>query len=133
MAYFDLAALARAIDVARIERGLTWAALARDVGVSASTIRRFEGAADAEADGVLALLGWLGSAPEAFVSDSRVAGQLLPPAGAGMIRVDMETVAKLPSWPRSSRAGSRTTMQRLVAAAQHEGVTIASLTRWAAT
>ena len=30
-------------------------------GMAASTIRRFEGAADAEADGVLALVGWQAS------------------------------------------------------------------------
>jgi ribosome-binding protein aMBF1 (putative translation factor) len=53
---FDLQQLFRSIDHARSDRGLTWAALARQVGVASSTIRRFESAADAEADGVLTLI-----------------------------------------------------------------------------
>lgn len=129
---FDLAEFAGAIDRARTDLGLTWAGLAGQVGVAVSTIRRFAVATDAEADGVLALVGWLGVSPEEFVVDSSIAGLPLPAAGDGMIRVDMELVAALPSWPRRGRIGSRTTIQRLVAAAQGSGRTVASFTRWSA-
>ncbi len=47
---FDLAKLSCRIDQLRDERGLTMTALAREVGVAASTIRRLRTAADAEAD-----------------------------------------------------------------------------------
>ncbi|MGH1493629.1 MAG: hypothetical protein ACRBK7_30225 [Acidimicrobiales bacterium] len=129
---FDLAELARLIDQARVERGLAWVALAGQVGVSVSTIRRFAVAADAEADGVLALIGWLGVPPEDFVVNASVAGAPLPSVEDGMIRVDMELVAALPSWPHRGRVGTRTTIQRLVAAAQSSNRTVASLTRWSA-
>ena len=64
---FDLHQLSRQIDEARRDRDLTWSEIAQEVGVSTSTIRRFATASDAEADGVLALIGWLGIAPEQFV------------------------------------------------------------------
>jgi hypothetical protein len=53
------------IDELIEERGLTTAALAREVGVGASTIRRFRTADDAEADGVLALVAWTGDSRSA--------------------------------------------------------------------
>ncbi len=108
-------------------RGLTMAALSAEVGVSASTIRRFGTAPDAEADGVLALIAWLGDPPERFIAGTSVAGTPLPPAGTGHIRVDMDLVDELgPGWG----GATRTTIQRLTSAAQMSGRTIASLTRW---
>ncbi|MEM9042751.1 MAG: hypothetical protein AAGD33_22940 [Actinomycetota bacterium] len=127
---FDLASLAAAIERERVARGLTVAGLARDAGVSSSTIRRFATASDAEADGVLAAIGWLGVAPEDFVADSTVVGTRLAPVLDGMIRVDLDAVAALPTWTGGSRVGSRTTIQRLVTAAQSSGRAVASLTRW---
>ena len=130
---FDLNELSCSIDQARADRGLTWTQLSQEVGVATSTIRRFASASDAEADGVLALIGWLGAAPEQFVVDSDVVGVLLPPAGDGVIRVDMSLVTELPASPRRSRVGTRTTIQRLVMAAQASEATIASVTRWSPT
>ena len=124
---FELGELSRRIDQERAERGLTMAALAREVGVSASTIRRFRTADDAEADGVLALIAWLGDRPERFIIDATVGGTPLPPAGAGQIRVDMGLVAEATS---SRRTSDRTTIQRLAMSARASGRTIASLTRW---
>lgn len=129
---FDLQQLWERTDEARTERGLTWSRISQEVGVAASTIRRFATAADAEADGVLTLIGWLGAAPEEFVVESKVAGVLLPPAGEGMIRVDMLRLVGLPTWPQRARTGTRTTIQRLASAAQASETTIASLTRWSA-
>lgn len=127
---FDLNKLSRSIDQARADGDLTWTQLSQEVGVATSTIRRFASASDAEADGVLVLIGWLGVAPEQFVVDSDVVGELLPPAGDGVIRVDMSLVTELPASPRRARVGTRTTIQRLVMAAQQSNVTIASVTRW---
>ena len=125
---FDLNQLNLQIDQARRDRDLTWSAISQETGVATSTIRRFATATDAEADGVLVLIGWLGVAPEQFVVDSSVAGTQLPPADEGIIRVDMSRLVDLPTWPRRSRAGTRTTIQRLVMAAQVSETTIASLT-----
>lgn len=127
---FDLNQLSRSIEQERADRGLTWAEVSQEVGVATSTIRRFATASDAEADGVLALIGWLGVAPEQFVVDSTVSGTPLPPAGDGLVRVDMTLVSDLPTSPRRASVGSRTTIQRLAIAAQASGRTLASLTRW---
>jgi len=127
---FDLNQLSRWIDNARSDRHLTWAAISQEVGVATSTIRRFATASDAEADGVLALIGWLGVPPEQFVVNSKVDGIPLPPAGGGLIRVDMTLFADLLPRPRRARPGARTTIQQLVTAAQASEVPLASLTRW---
>jgi hypothetical protein len=129
---FNLAQLASSVERARLERGLTWAGLSREVGVAASTIQRLAIASDAEADGVLALIGWLGVPPEDFIVASSVLGELLPPARGGFIRADMSLAADLPSTPARSRPNARTSIQRLVATAQGAGRTVASLTRWSA-
>ncbi len=71
---FDLRALFRAVDDARVDRGLSWTALAAEARVAVSTIRRFAHASDAEADGVLAVVCWLCVAPEAFNRRPRRAG-----------------------------------------------------------
>ena len=120
---FDLGGLYHSIDQERSSRRLSWSALAREVGVSASTIRRFERAQDAEADGVLALVGWLGVAPEQFVPGGSIVGEPLPPADGGWIRVDLSL------GPWKGRAGGRTSIQRLVAAAQAADRSVTSLTR----
>ena len=123
---FDLGKLSCRIDELSEERGLTMAALAREVGVGASTIRRFRTADDAEADGVLALVAWTGDPPEQFIADSLVSGTPLPLVGTSQIRVDMDLVI---GERTGRRAPTRTTIQRLVIAAQDSGQTVASLTR----
>ena len=128
---FDLGELYRRIDQARRDAGQSWASLARQVGVAVSTIRRFEVATDAEADGVLALVGWLGVAPEEFIAGVRVAGEPLPPADGGFVRVDMTRVVEVTGAGGAS-ATTRTTIQRLVMSAQSTGRSVASLTRWSA-
>lgn len=132
MTYFDLSQLWRSIDEERQARGMTWASLSEEVGVGVSTIRRFSEASDAEADGVLALVGWLGVAPECFIAESSVDGSPLPESGGGMIRVDMGAIAQLTHGEVVAQGRTRTTIQRLVGAAQASGRTVASLTRWSA-
>ena len=109
---------------------MSMAALSREVGVAASTIRRFGTATDAEADGVLALVRWLGVPPEDFVVDSTVEGVALPAAGDGQIRVDMGLVR---NGAGQGRASTRTTIQRLAATATGRNTSICALTRWSET
>lgn len=126
---FDLGALAAAVDAKRSELGLSWADLARQVGVSTSTLRRLPHADDAEADGVLCVLGWLDLTPETFVNASKVPGQKLPSADGGVIRIDMTELSRLNEFSYGSKRRSRTTIQRLVGAAQNAGVPVAALTK----
>lgn len=126
-ARFDLARLFGEVDAQRTSRGLTWTAVASQVGVSTSTIRRFSDADDAEADGVLALCRWLEVAPERFVDASTVAGAVLDPPGWGVVRVDMAAVRDVAG--PSAGGGTRTTIQRLTIVAAGAGRPIGSLTR----
>lgn len=126
---FDLRRLFGAIDAERRVRDLSWAALAREVGVATSTIRRFGTADDAEADGVLALVRWLGVAPEDYVSSKVVTGERLHPPGDGYVRVDMELIAMAKGDRRGASGRTRTTVQDLVEVALGAGQPIASLTR----
>lgn len=129
VAPFDLAKLFCAIDAERERRSLTWAALARSIGVAAPTIRRLAHADDAEADGVLVLLRWLARMPEDFVTDSTVEGHNLPTGGEGVVRVDMELVAGASASREGAMGQTRTSIQRLVATAQGAAVPVASLVR----
>ena len=126
VARFDLGRLFVAIDRERQRQDLSWADLARRVGVSASTIRRFESADDAEADGVLTLIAWLGTIPESYIATGRVHGRKLPTLDNGFVRVDM---ARLPSRHGHKKSGTRTTIQRLTGAAQESRQPIAELVR----
>lgn len=124
---FDLRQLFQGVDAERTLRGLSWAALAREVGVAASTIRRFREAEDAEADGVLALIRWLGVAPEQFIRGDSVPGVRL--AATGFVRVDMELFATAQGDPAGADGRTRTTIQRLVGVAQQAGQPVTALTR----
>lgn len=126
---FDLGGLFRAVAAERERRGLSWTALARQVGVAASTIRRFGEADDAEADGVLALVRWMGVAPEAYVIGGSVRGSQLCCADDCYVRVDMELVAQASGELRGSQGRTRTSIQNLVVVAQRSGQPVASLTR----
>jgi transcriptional regulator with XRE-family HTH domain len=90
-AEFDLQALQDALDAERRARGLSWAALARAVGVSASTLRRLGTRRAVEGDGVLQMLRWLGRSPESFVSGGGPRdgdSVALPTAPRGVLRFD---------------------------------------------
>ncbi|MEM7095870.1 MAG: hypothetical protein AAF567_22900 [Actinomycetota bacterium] len=123
---FDLAALFAAVDRQRRTGESSWSAVASECGVSANTIRRYATADDAEADGVLAAIRWLGRPPEDFVTGGHGHAEPLP-AGAGWCRVDMPSIAAAEG--RAAGTRRRTTIQRLVAVAARAHVSIASLTR----
>ena len=71
MRRFDPAALFAALDQQRIARGLSWDQLAREIGVSAATMKRTQQGGRMEVDGMLAMVGWLGVPVETFVRDTR--------------------------------------------------------------
>jgi hypothetical protein len=127
---FLLGALYSAVDAAHIDRGLSWSAVSRQVGVAASTIRRFSHADDAEADGVLTLISWLGIAPEEFIDGELARQERLASLDGGMVRADLNLINELLIGDRSQRLESRMTIQRLTTLAQSHSRTVASLTRW---
>ena len=64
---FDAASLFAALDDRRTARGMTWEQVAREIGVSSSTIKRTKAGGRMEVDGMLAMVGWLGVPVETFV------------------------------------------------------------------
>jgi transcriptional regulator with XRE-family HTH domain len=81
---FDLRALHAALDDRRAVLGLSWAALAAEVGVSTATLRSLGARPAAEGDGVLRALAWLGRSPESFVPGAGDG----PPLPTGALRFD---------------------------------------------
>jgi len=66
---FDAKALLDAVEAQRRERNMTWAELAKTVGVSASMMKGMAARAELETDSVLAMTRWLGRAVESFCGD----------------------------------------------------------------
>lgn len=66
----DAKALYRALHDQRTARGLTWAQVAKEIGVSAATITRTREGGRMEVDGMLAMVHWLGVPVETFVRNS---------------------------------------------------------------
>lgn len=71
MLRFDAKALHDAMNRQRVARGLTWAQVAAEIGVSAATIQRTREGGRMEVDGMLAMVSWLGVPVERFVRESR--------------------------------------------------------------
>ncbi len=63
---FDARALYEALDEQRRSRGMSWQEVAREIGVSASTLTRTRRGGRMEADGMLAMVRWLGRTAESF-------------------------------------------------------------------
>jgi hypothetical protein len=85
---FDLKALYNALDDERRSRGMSWAAIAREIGrgmteghpVGTSTITRLKTRVLAEGDGILQMLLWLRRTPESLIPG-------FPDADAGRFRL----------------------------------------------
>jgi len=71
MVRFDPKLLYQALNERREARGLTWADVAREVGVSSSTLTRTARGGRMEADGMLAMCRWLSRPAESFVRQTR--------------------------------------------------------------
>jgi len=102
---FDLRALQLALDEQRIARGLSWAALAMQLGVSESTLKGLGGRPTAEGDGVLRAVAWLGRSPESFVPGRNFgpAERLLPTDAAGALRFDTRALYAALETARAAR------------------------------
>jgi hypothetical protein len=101
-AYFDVTALHMALEARRIERGMSWKAVAREVNrsdgrygvhpISPSTISGLKNKRwGVEGDGVLQMLLWLDRTPESFVP--RHPGAAHP--GARLPRVSGDKILRL--------------------------------------
>lgn len=75
---FDTCALFRALDERREKTGSSWAQIAREIGVSASTLTRSRQGHQLETDGMRAMVRWLGKSPEEFVLGPKVLNGLVP-------------------------------------------------------
>lgn len=64
---FDSPALYAALDAHRQVQGLSWQQVATRIGVATSTLARTKKGGPMETDGILAMVRWLGCAPERFV------------------------------------------------------------------
>lgn len=72
MLRFDSKALYAALDGRRLSRRISWAQVAREAGVSVSTVSRTRAGGRLEVDGMLAMVAWLDRPVEDFVR--KVAG-----------------------------------------------------------
>jgi transcriptional regulator with XRE-family HTH domain len=70
MRRFDATALYRALDRKRRERGLNWAEVAEEIGISRSTITKTQSGGRMEVDGMIAMVAWLGVSVETFVRET---------------------------------------------------------------
>ena len=73
----DPPALYAALDTERQRRGLTWADLAEQSGVTQGTIRRLRGPGRFEADGIITLAAWLGRPVDDFTRDGALPPEAL--------------------------------------------------------
>lgn len=66
-ARLDVAALHAALDKEREARGLSWRTLAKEVGISPSTLSRMANGQRPDVDAFAALTSWLGVSPETYL------------------------------------------------------------------
>ena len=64
---FNAKALYAALDAQRAERGLTWARVGAELGISPATLTRTRLGGRMEVDGMLAMVRWLNRTVESFV------------------------------------------------------------------
>ena len=101
---FDVRALYLALDDARQARGLTWAAAARSIGVSPSTLTGLQSRTAVEGDGVLQMLRWLGRTPESFIAGGASPESELPVVGPGeVLRFDAAAIYRALNAERERR------------------------------
>ena len=70
MKRFDAKALHKALDEQRQHRDMSWSDVSREIGVSASTLRRTKDGGRMEVDGMLAIVNWLNEKVETFVIET---------------------------------------------------------------
>jgi len=70
MIRFDVKALHAALDAQRKARDLSWADVAREIGVGSATMTRMKEGGRLEVDGMLAMVRWLGRTVESFTHET---------------------------------------------------------------
>ncbi|MBC8290957.1 MAG: hypothetical protein H8E37_11645 [Planctomycetes bacterium] len=70
MRRFDAKALHQALDEQRMRRDMSWAEVSKEIGVSASTLRRTRDGGRMEVDGMIAMVYWLGEKVETFIRET---------------------------------------------------------------
>jgi transcriptional regulator with XRE-family HTH domain len=89
---FDRPSLYKALDERRAARNLTWAQVAREIGVATNTLAATEKPGRMESDGMLAMVRWLGCAPERFIRSGDGLSIPEPPPATGFRRVDTKAL-----------------------------------------
>jgi transcriptional regulator with XRE-family HTH domain len=64
---FDAEGFFAVLDSHRIERGLTWRQVAKDAGISASTLTRMAQGKRPDVDSLASLLAWSGESADGFI------------------------------------------------------------------
>ncbi len=67
---FNAYALYEAMDARRRSRGLSWAQVGAELGISSSTLTRTKRGGRMEVDGMLAMVRWVGRTVESFVFEA---------------------------------------------------------------
>jgi hypothetical protein len=120
-----LAALYRAVDSKRLRRRLKWPDVASEIGLPLKTVQSIRLAKTMDADTVLAMVRWLGIAPETFARPERE-GPIPEYMEAGTVwRVD---AASLYARLAAAREARRLTW-KAIATEVGEGVSPGMLTR----
>lgn len=69
MKRFDAKALYDALEKRRMQQGMSWSDISREIGVSSATITRTRLGGRMEVDGMIAMVDWLGEKVETFVKE----------------------------------------------------------------
>ncbi|KUH83418.1 MULTISPECIES: helix-turn-helix transcriptional regulator [unclassified Mycobacterium] len=100
----DTAVLYAALDAARVERGLSWRGLAKEIGVSPSLLSRIGNGLKPDTDGFATLVAWLRLPAEEFFTDEE---------GRAATGGDPDLMVKLAPLLRASKELSATDVKYL--------------------
>jgi hypothetical protein len=89
---FDRPALYKALDERRATRNLTWAQVAREIRIATGTLTASAKSGPMETDGMLAMVRWLGCAPERFIRSSDGLPVPEPPPATDFGRLDTKAL-----------------------------------------
>jgi hypothetical protein len=131
---FDHHALYLALDARRVERGLSWGAVAREITargggpvgrLSRATLTGLPSRRFVEGDGVLAMLRWLDRTPESFmdgVVEPDAPHYRLPSAPGKVLRFDTITLHAALDTTRQSRGLTWEELARQISGASATGL-----------
>jgi cyanate lyase len=100
---FDRPALYKALDKQRAALSLTWAQVARQIGIATGTLTATAKPGLMETDGMLAIVRWLGCAPERFIHSSDGMPVPEPPPATDFRRLDTNALHAALDRKRRSR------------------------------